>query len=148
MTPPTHNARGFTLIELMVVVAIVAILAGIAYPSYVDHVRRARLTDAQMVLMEAAQWMERMYTAGDSDAKILPNRYPTAQDFEKESDLAFTPKGAESTSEAYYTISKTPSGEGSRYTLKATPQAGEKWKSCTSIEIDDLGKREPPECWR
>ncbi len=133
MTPQTHTTRGFTLIELMVVVAIVAILASIAYPSYVDHVRRARLTDAQMVLMEAAQLMEREYT--------LNNQYPDT------SGITRTPKEATSDSEAYYIISKT-SGNTSRYELTATPQTGQQWKSCKSLTINNLGERDPPECWR
>lgn len=47
--------RGFTLIELMIVVAIVGILAGIAYPSYMDHVRKGNRAKAQAFLMDLAQ---------------------------------------------------------------------------------------------
>jgi type IV pilus assembly protein PilE len=54
--------RGFTLIELMIALAIVAILAAIAYPSYQDSVRKSRRADAEAVLLELAQWMERFYT--------------------------------------------------------------------------------------
>ena len=49
------HAKGFTLIELMIVIAIVGILAGIAYPSYMDHVRKGNRAKAQAFLMDAAQ---------------------------------------------------------------------------------------------
>jgi len=57
----THH-RGFSLIELMIVVAIVGIIAAIAYPSYSNHVRETRRTTAQADLVELAQWMERQYS--------------------------------------------------------------------------------------
>src|SRR5690606_38472416 len=56
------SSAGFTLIEVMIVVAIIGILAAIAYPSYQDHVRKSRRADAQTALLELAQFMERHYT--------------------------------------------------------------------------------------
>ena len=50
-------ARGFTLIELMIVVAVVAILASVAYPSYVSQVRKGRRADAETVLLQAEQYI-------------------------------------------------------------------------------------------
>lgn len=58
----TAHQRGFTLIELMVVVAIVGILTAIAYPSYMDSVMKSRRGAAKSCLSEYAHFMERFYT--------------------------------------------------------------------------------------
>lgn len=60
------KGAGFTLIEMMVVVAIVAILASIALPSYTSYVARARRADARTQLLQVAQFMQRFYTANDT----------------------------------------------------------------------------------
>ena len=53
---------GFTLIELMIVVAIIAILSAIAYPAYMDYLIKSRRVAAASCLQEHAQFMERYYT--------------------------------------------------------------------------------------
>jgi type IV pilus assembly protein PilE len=57
MTLSQRIALGFTLIEVMIVVAIVAILASVAYPSYQDYVTRGRIPDATSAL---SAWQVRM----------------------------------------------------------------------------------------
>jgi type IV pilus assembly protein PilE len=56
------NADGFTLIELMIVVAIIGILTSIAYPSYMSSVQKSKRTGAKVAVMEIAQAQERYFS--------------------------------------------------------------------------------------
>lgn len=56
------RARGFTLIELMIVVAVVAILAALAYPAYTSSVLKGKRAQARTALAELMQQQERFMT--------------------------------------------------------------------------------------
>lgn len=64
--------KGFSLIELMIVVAIVGILSAVALPSYRSYIERGDRAAARATLMEVNQFMERYYATN--------NRYSTAAD--------------------------------------------------------------------
>lgn len=126
-------ARGFTLIEVMIVVAIVGILAAIAYPSYTEHVRRAHRAEAQTALLQAAQFMQRFYAANnayDKDlsgtATSLPNKTVPASG-SKLYDLDFVKDSLTST----------------KYNLQATPADGSAMANdrCGTLTLNHLGQK-------
>ena len=65
-TTTLRRLRGFTLIELMIVVVVVGILAAIAFPSYTRYVEKARRADAKSALLDASQRLERCYTQNNT----------------------------------------------------------------------------------
>lgn len=113
-----NKIKGFTLIELMIVVAIIGILAAIAYPSYQEYVRKTKRTEAQAEMLELAQRMQRYKIANFSYMKDVGG-IPTAITLADVQHSGNIP----SQGETLYTVALTNVGL-STWTLVATPKSG------------------------
>ncbi|MGE0351295.1 type IV pilin protein [Hydrogenophaga sp.] len=122
MRHPEPHQRGFTLIEVMIVVAVVALLASIALPSYQEYIRRTHRAHAQAALIQAAQWMERAATVRGSYP--LTNQIPA--------ELLQAEGGR-------YNV--VAASNGVTYTLTAIPTAGQATDPCAAYRINETGRR-------
>ncbi len=111
--PYKKPPQGMSLIELMVALVIIAIISSVAYPSYQSHMAGARRADAQAVLMEAAQYMERFYTEN--------NRYDQDTSGTAVALPAQLTESPRDTGIKSYDIAVQAS-TASTYTLRATPK--------------------------
>lgn len=121
------RGSGFTLIELMIVVAVVAILAAVAVPGYQKFLRDSRRQEAQQGLLTLSHLMERSFARTGAYPLTLPSAdLPTA----------------------YYNFSLSASSSTTAYEVQAAPTGSQSGESCGTMTINQAGVRTPASCWR
>lgn len=140
----SQSTNGFTLIELMIVVAIIGILAAIAYPSYRDSVLKSRRADVKAELLRMATAQEKFFSRSAGYARTIKSLgYPAGN---PENRLDFN---------EYYTIEieNTPdSGQAASYTVSATAKGSQTEDRCDGLSLDSIGSKGVSEgdnatCW-
>jgi type IV pilus assembly protein PilE len=125
------RARGFTLIELMIVLVIIATLATIAYPSYTQYVVRVSREAAQSQLLELANLQEKIYLNSSAYSSTIGGTYNgTAA-----GGLGTTGK----TADGNYTLSVTATSN--TFTLSATPISGKISYGDGNLSVTEAGVR-------
>lgn len=138
-TSPLRYRRGWSLVELVIVMLVLAVLLAIAYPAYNNQVVKARRADGQALLYQAAQRQQQFFTSN--------NQY-TATVGSGGLDISATSQ------EGYYTLSINRPNATS-YTLTATaiaPQDAD--TDCGNLTLTHLNVKgctadgcDPAKCW-
>jgi type IV pilus assembly protein PilE len=134
--PRVSGASGFTLIELMIVVAVVAILGTVAISGYINSVRKSRRTEARTALLDLASREERFMSTNSAYSNTP-------------SDLGYSGALPLTVGSGYYQIAipvlnAATSTVPASFTLTATPVSGkgqDKDASCQSFSVDSTGKQ-------
>jgi len=126
--------HGFTLMELMIVVAIVGILAAVTYPSYKQYVDRGKRAEARAALLDTAARQERWYS--DNNSQYTATITDIIND---PAGGACTAAGVQ-TETCLYTLTATTSNSNQNFVLTAAPQG---WTDtlCGNMTITHAGAR-------
>jgi len=132
-----RNNKGFTLIELMIVIAIIGILAAVGYPAYTSAVKKGNRADAIDSLLSLASRMEEYYMNNDTYVGATVNAAGTGT------------VGSNQTSDGLYTLSIS-SATAFAYGLTATPVSGD--PECGNLTLNSLGQKgasagAAADCW-
>lgn len=122
------SPHGFTLMEMLIVVAMAGILAAVALPGYQDHLRRGARSEAKAGLLQAAQWMER--------AATVSGAYPTAAGT---GHANFFPAGLRRVPSERYAITLVSTADS--FLLTAAPQNAQAGDRCGAFTLAHDGER-------
>lgn len=129
MRSTKYKSTGFTLIELMIVIAIIGVLAAIAVPQYNDYIRKSQVTESVATLLELRTRMEQYY---QDNRNYLCAGVPLG--------AANDGTGSVNGRSKFFTFSCSTPGGNQTYLLTATGRAGTQ-VSCYTYTVDQANTR-------
>lgn len=127
--------KGFTLIELMIVVAIIGILAAIAIPAYRNYIARSESNTGLQAIAPLKTAVEDAYARGLADASITLAALGSAQTASPLGDIVVTPAATTTTLTFTFNDRSSPPVRNARHTLTRTNSTGT-WACTSSIDAD------------
>lgn len=136
-----NKTNGFTLIELMIVVAVIGVLAMVAIPSYEDYVIQSRRADAKTALLQI-QLTQEKWRANNTSYGTL-------------AQLATIEAGIGTTADGHYTLSVAAAANTYTATATAAGTQATKDTKCANFSIDESDNQTvsgsysgtPEKCW-
>ena len=132
---------GFTIIELMIVVAIIGLLAGIGIPSYRDHVTKGKRAEGKAALVAAASRLERYYTQNNCYPSPSCGSPTTADSANALLNTGINGLSGDSadTSKAAYSITLTVTPQV--FTITAVPRVPFTDAKCGNLTLSNTGRK-------
>ena len=124
------GSRGFTLLEMMIVIVIIGILAAIAMPRFDGYLQKTRRTDARAALLEIASMQERLFFERSQYSGALGDAWSNMD------GTAFV------SNEGFYvlTLALGADGDAGTFTATATARGAQSGDDdCATLTIDDTG---------